>query len=659
VVRVRFSPNGQRLAAGGTTTIQERIGPEIKVWEAGTGRELGSFRERQWGSADLTFSPDSKRLATVTEWRSFLDFWDSATGRSDSTYDVGFGGGNFSVAYAPDGRSLALGCRDGSVLLWDLAAAAVTHTLRGHTATVRSLAFSPDGGFLASAGSDGSVKLWDPASGREIANYRGHSGPVWRVCFSSDSKRIASLGTDGTVKLWQIMEGPDVLTLGGNEGWAFRVAFTPDGKRLLTGSFNHVQIRDVETAKTLRTLRLGTGGVQGLALSPDGRQVAASGEFAKTFDLWDVGTGRRLVTFRGHTDFIRALAFAPDGRQVASAGEDRTVRVWDREKGKEILTLHGHTATVIGVAFSPDGLALASMSWDDTVRLWDRATGQELHSFPAAGKRWPTAFGNALAFSPDGRRLATISKQNQVVVWDVETRREALRLTGHTAEVNGVAFSSDGRRLISGASDNALKVWDAVTGEEIFTLRGHNDGVLGVAISPDGSRIASTSRDMTVKLWEAVAPRAEMVRQRHAIVNAERAPRLNNVSWEMVRVPNRSKEEYERALRQAEEACRLEPNVGYYLNTLGVAQYRAGRYADAVVTLVRSERLNSTPKRGPFPADLAFLAMAHHRLGHAAEAAACLDRLRKVMKTGGWQSDPEAKGFLREVESLIATPAPN
>jgi Tfp pilus assembly protein PilF len=106
------------------------------------------------------------------------------------------------------------------------------------------------------------------------------------------------------------------------------------------------------------------------------------------------------------------------------------------------------------------------------------------------------------------------------------------------------------------------------------------------------------------------------------------------------------------ALRQAEVAVRLAPGNAPILNTLGVAQYRVGRYADALATLTKSEKLNAT-QEGPHPADLAFLTMVRHRLGQKDEAKATLDRLRKVLKQEGWVENPEAVGFLREAEELI------
>jgi tetratricopeptide (TPR) repeat protein len=127
---------------------------------------------------------------------------------------------------------------------------------------------------------------------------------------------------------------------------------------------------------------------------------------------------------------------------------------------------------------------------------------------------------------------------------------------------------------------------------------------------------------------------------------------LNAAAWEVVKDRDAGKDAYGAALRQADAAVRLAPGNGTLLTTLGVARYRTGRYAEALATLTKSEKLNAT-KEGSQPADLAFLAMAQHQLGKKDEAQATLGRLRQVMTQPGWAKDPEAQGFLREAKALL------
>jgi DNA-binding beta-propeller fold protein YncE len=482
------------------------------------------------------------------------------------------------------------------------------------------------------------------------------------VRFGPDGTWLASAGADGAVKVWEVAAAGDLLTLGGNRGWAFRTQFAPDG-RLVTGGFDVVTVRDPATGETVREIDMPGpgGGVQGLALSPDGGRVAAAREFLETFDLWDTADGRHLATFRGHQGRVRGVAFSPDGRQLASASDDATVRLWDAATGREVRALRGHDGGVFAVAFSPDGRRLASVGWDGTVRLWDPGSGAAVRVLRGLVQRPSVFFGHAVAFSPDGRRVAAASDDGRVVVWEAEPGALVLTLAGYNGEVNAVAFDPTGRRLASAFEDGSIKLWDAATGDEVFSLRGHTAGVLGVAFSPDGRRIASASQDMTVKLWDAAPPSPEALRRRRdaALAEARRdeARRLNDASWQVVASPDHPAAAYDRALRDAEAASRLVPEDGLILNTLGVARYRAGDLAGALEALTRSDALNAAGAGGSHPADLAFLAMAHHRLGHRAEARAALGKLRDAMRRARWKDDPESRGFLREAEALIVPPA--
>src|SRR5262249_25454455 len=106
-----------------------------------------------------------------------------------------------ALAYAPDGKRIALAFDDQTVQLRVLPEGEVRHTLKGHAEAVTCLAFAPDGKALATAGTDKLVKLWDPATGQERLTLFGHTNWVYALAFSPDGKTLASAGYDKTVRL--------------------------------------------------------------------------------------------------------------------------------------------------------------------------------------------------------------------------------------------------------------------------------------------------------------------------------------------------------------------------------------------------------------------------------------------------------------------------
>ena len=298
------------------------------------------------GVNSVAFSPDGKTLADG-DVSGNVQLWNLATKQQTSALPTPGGLGGVVSVFSPDGRTLATGSTDGSVRLWDVATSQQAGgPLAGHNGAVNSVAFSPDGTTLASGNNNGSVQLWDVATHRPIGRLTGQSGPVDSVAFSPDGKTLASGNYDGGAVLWDVATHRPIGRLTGQSGPVNSVAFSPDGKTLASGSTDGtVLLWDVATHQPI-----------GAPLTGQNASI-----FSVAFSVFSV-------------------AFSPDGNILASGNNDGTVRLWDVATHHQIGNpLVGHIGPVHSVAFSPDGKTLASGSSDQTVRFWNvTAPGQNV-----------------------------------------------------------------------------------------------------------------------------------------------------------------------------------------------------------------------------------------------------------------------------------------
>lgn len=273
-----------------------------------------------------------------------------------------------ALAYSPDGRLLAVGTATG-LALYDAQTQAELRFIPSDS-WVRSVAFAPDGQTLAAGYYGPEVRLWRVADGSLLRTLTGHTSWVRSLVFTPDGGTLITASDDQTVRWWRVADGAPLRTLADGMTGVRVVAIAPDGQTLAAGGADG-QVRLLRTADggLLHTLAGHTGWIRSLAFSPDS-QTLASGAFDATARLWRVGDGAPLFELRGHTFSVLGVAFAPDGLTLATGSVDARITLWRVADGTRLRVLAGHSGFIFAVAYAPDGLTLASAAADNTVRLW-------------------------------------------------------------------------------------------------------------------------------------------------------------------------------------------------------------------------------------------------------------------------------------------------
>ncbi len=309
---------------------------------------------------------------------------------------------------------------------------------------------------------------------------------------------------------WGLPEGA-IARLG--KGGINQVAYSPDGRRLAVANSAGILLYDTQTYQEVSFFTdTGHGSVgYSVAFSPDG-QLLASADY-NSISLWSVETGQRLRTLTVPDLIATYVAFSPDGKTLASTGSD--IHLWDVDTGHLLHTfvrkLGGVSNLLQGVnlyqvVFSPDGQTLASTTIHPyDLQLWDVETGDLLHTLEHEN------YCKDVAFSPDGKMIASAlggSIGNTLHFWDVETGQRLRTFTKHGYKINSIAFSPDGQTLaigsaytIRGNDGGDLTLWDLDTGTLLHTLVGHSYYIIDVAFSPDGQTLTSASGEGTLRFW--------------------------------------------------------------------------------------------------------------------------------------------------------------
>ncbi|MFV2067393.1 MAG: protein kinase [Pirellulales bacterium] len=705
-----FSPDGKTLATSGAKGF--------KLWNVATAEEL-SFTGG--GVHCVAFSSDSNILATTGPAEAVL--WDVHGKQRLASFPKA---GNFSLALSSVGKILATAGRHARIRLWDTQTRQLINTLDGHTNWIWSVAFSPDGKTLASGSRDGTVRLWsveEEPDGRTIVgtsnqwitmNGSALSTPLALSC--GKHHLLATGGPNQSIKLVNARTGETVASLEGHTAGVNSVAFSGDAKILASasGAFNQpgeIKLWNLATGQEHAALDAHEGVFPSVAFSADGKTLAA-GE-GKTVRIWDTASGRLRMTLGEHISDVTSVAFSPDGKTLAAATLERRdystgtevitegeVKLWDLATGRVRVTrIWGWGLRYLAVAFSPDGEILAVTGSNEfegpsggRTAVLDTATGDDLATLE--GHRGGVF---SLAFSPNGGILATGGRYGTVKLIDRDTWDERLTLKWEEQEIRSLVFSSDGNTLAAGSANGKIKLWHIDPAAASNASRQERD-----ADRRREARIQAKEADLLARIgqWENAIEgysraielnpdiasywyqrslaflqvddlqeyRISCTKMQEHFRDTENPLDAFWLAWTCSMVPG-ALDDWDTCVKLAERIVRKDPSNRPYLTILGAILYRAGRLEEAITRLTEAHGLTQkADSSSGFPPAYGwyFLAMAHHDLGNDEEAEKWLDKATewtdKVFReheegttTLTWNRRRTLKLLREEAEGMIGT----
>jgi WD40 repeat protein len=490
-VQGTMSPDGRLVAVWGWhTSTKSGIPSTVQLFDATTGAEKTRLQADADQVYSAAFSPDGIRLATGGS--RAIQLWDLATGKAERRIGLQPGQG-FKLTFSPDGKLLSTTGKAGLVETWATATGDRTATSKGPVPLVFDIQYRPDGQLVAWGRRSNALDLWEVPSGKLLSPGGGHSAPATALSFSLDDKTLIS-SSEGETLRWDVATGKELgpfeLTWRGGRGPVLRqtepIHFSPDGKFLIANDVDDHRLSVWNVASGAERFSLDNPAARIFlhpncifAFAGDSSRLASINQFGgrneNPIPVWDLGSGKLGPNLVGQPGHFTAAAFSTDGAILATAAHRDApvpapeVWAWDVAAGKtrSKVTLPIGNTIISRVVFLDDRLYVPFVGAVQAQNVYDAVSGQEVRTLEGFVNPSP----RAVVLSPD-RRLLAVGLQGfsaardgapgDILVRVYETATGSARhdLAGRTGRVTAAAFSRDGKTLAVACNDTTILLWD-------------------------------------------------------------------------------------------------------------------------------------------------------------------------------------------------------
>lgn len=374
-----------------------------------------------------------------------------------------------AMAYSPDGRYVASGGQDNTIIIWDLYSRKELRKLIGHTFYVNYISYSPDGKFLASGSSDGTIRIWNVETGDELQCLKTESQILYVNYLKNSEFIISAAFQESSFLLWDLKSGKIIKSIIVDDEfyWDTNV-INVYGDFIITVGYATLKIWDIESGKKIKELKIDNFEFASADFSPIEKEIAITDQ--SNVYVYDLETLKKIREFKFYGDFPkRSIKYSPYGKYfiLEIDNEFGYSKLIDAKSGEDIAII----PECCGSVFSPDSYffciayAICKEENNNGLKIYniDTLQSEDLGLY--------CEFVSNITFNVNEEIFTSGSADGTITLWNLKTGEKVKELKGHEKSIKGFAYSFDGKRLASCSTDNTIRIWDIESGKELKKIK--------------------------------------------------------------------------------------------------------------------------------------------------------------------------------------------